>query len=112
MDSFPCTQCGLCCRLIGKLLATKERIEDPVLRFLVEQFPYATDADGVCEKLENNACSVYENRPVLCNIDQVAVLKGVDIEDYRRLNAQICNMLINLHGLEDSFLIKDYDQAY
>lgn len=111
MDSFPCTQCGLCCRLVGHILANKSTLSDPVLRFLAEQFPYSADETGACEKLQDNSCSVYESRPLLCDIDKVAELKGVDVEEYRRLNAKICNMLIRMYGLDDSFLIKAYDQA-
>lgn len=34
-------------------------------------FPYKTDASGVCEKLVDGKCSVYEDRPLLCNVKEL-----------------------------------------
>ena len=32
MSDFPCTQCGLCCRLVGQALAYKDYWENPLIR--------------------------------------------------------------------------------
>jgi uncharacterized protein len=53
---FPCTGCGACCRSV---------------RFS----PLTTDldrGDGVCRHLNDiqNSCTIYENRPDICNIQR------------------------------------------
>lgn len=66
---FPCTGCGACCTKIGGLLDPKVKFEEPD-RTLVEQFPYKAREDGSCEMFIDGKCSVYESRPVLCNIKE------------------------------------------
>lgn len=37
-------------------------------------FPYS-HKNGVCEKLtENNHCSIYDNRPIICNIEKLSLI--------------------------------------
>ena len=74
LDSFeyPCTQCGMCCKQVGKVLANRSAAlpllqDTPLGQYLVD-FPYQAAEDGSCEMLENNVCLVYDNRPTLCNI--------------------------------------------
>jgi Fe-S-cluster containining protein len=65
---FNCTGCGECCRHIDNLYNNKPK---PLwLQKLIASFPY-THINGVCEKLVDGKCSVYEDRPVLCRVDQV-----------------------------------------
>jgi len=49
---FPCVKCGICCRQISKVpeLAEYDR------------------GDGVCRHLYNNLCDIYEQRPIICNV--------------------------------------------
>lgn len=35
----------------------------------IDEFPHEMNTDGSCEKLVGNRCSVYEDRPTLCNIE-------------------------------------------
>jgi hypothetical protein len=35
----------------------------------IDEFPYEMKSDGSCEKLVNNICSVYDDRPTMCNIE-------------------------------------------
>ena len=52
---FPCIKCGLCCKLL-------------------QHIPILSDYDtgnGVCRYLVNNLCSIYENRPSICNIEEM-----------------------------------------
>jgi Fe-S-cluster containining protein len=49
---FPCIQCGLCCREIGNTPALAE----------------FNRGDGVCCHLKNKLCDIYEQRPVICNV--------------------------------------------
>ena len=53
---FPCTACGQCCRLV----------------YLSEETAHLNRGDGVCRHFDEkqNLCSIYENRPLVCNIKQ------------------------------------------
>ena len=49
---FPCDKCGLCCKMLHLLDEMKEYDR----------------GDGVCRYLtDDNLCSIYDNRPELCN---------------------------------------------
>lgn len=106
MSQFPCTSCGLCCRIVGHLLPNIDEVKDPINKHLVSTFPYKTK-DGVCEMLKpDNTCAVYNDRPDLCNINTVAKLRGItDLNEYHKLNAQICNSWIQLSKSDPSYLI-------
>jgi Fe-S-cluster containining protein len=51
---FECDKCGLCCSYLGEstIYASLDR------------------GDGVCKYLDGNLCSIYENRPLLCRVDE------------------------------------------
>ena len=52
---FPCIQCGLCCKTLRHI-------------------PTLQDYDmgnGVCRYLHGAVCSIYEDRPTLCNINEM-----------------------------------------
>ena len=55
---FKCNQCGLCCKLFNQ-------IDIP------QGYEVLNDGSGECIYLKNNLCSIYENRPPLCNSDWV-----------------------------------------
>ena len=80
-----------------------------MIRAALEEFPYKTDANGACEMLVDNKCSVYENRPTVCSIEKMAALRGVNKDYWYRLTAAGCNYIIRQNGLDESYLIKDYD---
>jgi len=106
-DVFPCTKCGLCCRHVGLILATVDQQDNPLLKELFKSFPYGTDAFGACEKLIDNRCSVYEDRPLACNIAALADIQGISRTEYFKQAAQACNFMIKNAGLDESFLIKE-----
>jgi len=106
-DGFPCTGCGLCCRHVGLILATVDQQENPFLKALFKSFPYGVDEFGACEKLENNRCSVYEDRPLVCNIANLADIQGIPQEEYFKQAAMACNFMIRNAGLDESFLINE-----
>ena len=62
---------------------------------LVDEFPYGTDENGVCMKFKDGLCSVYENRPLLCNIGRIAneVEIGMTKKDWFELNEYGCKVL-------------------
>jgi len=90
---FPCTSCGLCCQHIGDI---------PALA--------AYDLkNGCCQHYSQfEGCQIYENRPDVCRID-----KGYDLffanilsrEKYYQYNAEICNHLQLLHGINEKFRV-------
>ena len=53
--TFHCDKCGLCCRLLKN----------------VPQLAAFDRGDGVCKFLRGNLCSIYENRPDICNVDKM-----------------------------------------
>ena len=53
-----CTCCGLCCKKIDSIQLPK-------------QYRYLDRGDGVCRYLCNNLCTIYENRPIICNSEKM-----------------------------------------
>ncbi len=103
MDNFPCTQCGVCCKQVGKVLQTN--FQDPLTNFLLSKFPYKAKEDGSCEMLKDNLCTVYDDRPLICNITLVAKAKGRDVTEYYREQAAYCNELITREGLDPKYFV-------
>ena len=91
--AFHCTSCGQCCKKLGELLEGSRRI--PWMRPMVEAFPHKVLEDGSCEMLVDNRCSVYEDRPLMCNIDRIAkeVRMPIPKIEWYSLNYQGCNKL-------------------
>jgi Fe-S-cluster containining protein len=44
----------------------------PYLIGPTRDFPYKAKENGHCEKLIDNRCSVYDDRPLLCNVERLA----------------------------------------
>ena len=106
-ESFPCTSCGECCKRVGSLLQSKQQ-QDVFTRFVINKFPYKANEKGWCEKLnEDNTCSVYDDRPLLCNIKAMAAARGVPWEYSYLLTAKICNhwILANPDLDNDKYLV-------
>lgn len=106
--AFPCTGCGGCCRLIGDILANPERQTHAVMRKAVEEFPFTADENGACEMLINNKCSVYEDRPLLCNVRALGELMQVEETAWNRMNAAACNLIIDQLGLDPLYKIPSF----
>lgn len=70
-ENFRCIKaaCGLCCERIADVLAMKDH-GDPILDKLIDQFPYKL-INGQCPMYKYKRCSVYKDRPLLCNIDKI-----------------------------------------
>ena len=81
MDDFMCDKCGLCCQN----LAGNPLYED------------LHDGDGICRYYDTKThlCSIYDNRPIKCNIKKAYFEFGFDIpySEYLSLNYQACNAL-------------------
>ncbi|GAB3024278.1 hypothetical protein GCM10027051_31100 [Niabella terrae] len=100
---YPCTGCGACCRQVATSVAQ-------INEFIDYEFPYSWDETGKCEMLdESNMCKVYDDRPVICNVEKFAELTGLDKLAFYKMNAKFCNNLIDAEGLDEKFKIKDYE---
>lgn len=77
---FDCDKCGECCRNIR----------------LSPIYAELDDGTGKCRYLSGNICSIYENRPLLCRIDEcyeVYFSEELSKEEYYRLNHEVCDKL-------------------
>lgn len=99
---YPCTKCGCCCKRIDEVIILAER-------FGTEKFPY-NHKDGVCEKLVNNECSVYENRPTVCDVEKMkkfwCEMFNINEETYYKLSIFSCNKMMLEDGLSKEYFIK------
>lgn len=77
---FKCDKCGECCRNLNKSELYKE----------------LNRGDGTCVYLKDNICSIYEERPLLCRIDecfQIYFKSQYSLEEYYDLNYKVCRKL-------------------
>lgn len=76
---FRCDKCGECCRHLDY---------SPLYSSL-------HNGDGVCHFLKGNLCSIYENRPIFCRIDecyQTFFKDKLSYEEYIYLNYTYCDI--------------------
>lgn len=79
---FQCDKCGECCRHLDL---------SPIYHSLDR-------GDGVCKYLSENLCTIYEDRPLLCRVDESyeAYFKdSITKNDYYKLNYENCNKIKN-----------------
>ena len=107
MVDFPCTSCGECCKNIGKSFVKVLDLDVPLaVKDLIKRFPYEIKENGACSMLnEDNSCSVYDNRPIICNIKLAAKLFQIDEYTWFKQNADACNDLIRSANLDDRYLV-------
>ena len=104
ITKFPCTSCGQCCRNVHRLLDVTH--DDPVFNDLISRFPYKLKEDGSCEMLtDSGLCSVYDQRPLLCNLKRAALLLGFHDDDWMNMQADECNKMIDEAGLDEKFKV-------
>ena len=106
MIDFPCTQCGECCRQLGNVLANSS-IFPTVTQDLLKHFPYKPNPDGSCSKLTSDGlCSVYDNRPIVCNIKLMSQVLHQNTSQFYQNQAHNCNKLINNANLDPKYLVE------
>lgn len=97
MTSFPCTSCGACCKSIKGIEFLKEYDR----------------GDGCCKFLnENNLCSIYEERPLICNIDRAYTMifsANYSMGEFYSINVEACNKLQESFCIDESFRVKLMD---
>jgi hypothetical protein len=102
---FPCTKCGCCCKRVGKILSENKKYINYSNRNFI--FPYNVDKNGACEMLNSdNTCKVYNNRPLICNIDAVVKEFGFDKDHYYKLSIEACNKMMDEDNIPKEFRIK------
>lgn len=77
---FRCLKCGECCRNLN----------------LNKIFNNLDRGDGTCKYLKGNLCTIYENRPIICRVDESydVLFKGkISKEEYYKLNYAVCKGL-------------------
>jgi uncharacterized protein len=94
---FNCSGCGSCCKRVGMSLEMLKKMD----------FPYEVKEDGMtCEKFDEltKKCTVYNNRPVVCNIDKMFYIvhsKSGKTKKETFLNeAKICNSWMDEDGVD------------
>ena len=90
---FKCSGCGACCMQSGKLGIMPDR------------------GDGGCIHLDdNNGCSIYETRPMICRVDEsYEAVKGIkesmSFKEWVVLNTKSCHDLIDKEGLDPKYKV-------
>ena len=79
---FNCDKCGLCCMNVGESLIYEE----------------LNRGDGVCRFFDDvsKLCTIYEKRPVLCNVDEAYdhfFSTIMSKKEYYRMNYEACRRL-------------------
>ncbi|QRG70271.1 YkgJ family cysteine cluster protein [Brevibacillus choshinensis] len=83
---FPCTRCGLCCQHISH----------------IEQLAKFDRGDGVCIHLVDHLCSIYDDRPEICRIDEMyhkAFKTYFTKEQFYYENGKVCRDLQIRYGV-------------
>ena len=81
MIMFDCSMCGECCRHIN----------------LIPELAEFDDGTGVCIYLQGNLCSIYENRPDICNVDVMYEKKfktEYTKEEFYKINREACKEIM------------------
>ncbi|MOA45847.1 Flagellin N-methylase [compost metagenome] len=80
--TFPCTQCGLCCRNVH----------------LAEQTQHLDRGDGACRHYNDadKRCLVYDSRPDICRVDRqyrMHYAQQFTWKTFVELNVEVCKLL-------------------
>jgi hypothetical protein len=103
-SKFPCTACGLCCRHIDSVLKALSETDIPAE---AKQFPHRVMPDGSCSKLTvEGLCSIYETRPLICRVDEMADKMQVDKTIFYEFNAGNCNSLQESYGFDEKYRVR------
>ena len=81
---YPCRQCGSCCKHVD----------------LLEEMKSFDRGDGICKYLnENNLCSIYKERPNLCNGQYVYehFYSDISVAEYHKIITDLCE---KIRGIE------------
>lgn len=82
---FQCDQCGKCCEKVGSS----------------KLYGFLADSTGKCKFLNDNKCSIYAQRPLICRVDEMYEHYYKDFmtrDEFYELNYMLCNVLKNEKG--------------
>lgn len=74
---FNCDKCGACCK----------NLKHSIIYASLDR------GNGVCKYLNGNLCSIYENRPVICRVDESYNLffkQLMSLDEYYERNYAAC----------------------
>lgn len=74
---FNCNKCGICCRNLDKS----------------DLYSDLHNGNGICKYLQGNLCSIYNDRPLLCKVDECYELFYKNLmnkREYYQLNYKSC----------------------
>ncbi len=75
--AFNCTKCGACCKVLPKLVA-----------------PWLVGKDGTCKHLKDNKCTIYDNRPDICNHEKMKQMyPNLSNNEYDEMSMKACKEL-------------------
>lgn len=98
MTDFKCDGCGACCRNLNVLQSYGINNNGKFAK-LIADFPYK-HTNGVCEMFDTitNKCTVYENRPIVCNVKKLhdVCFPTVPLSKWYSINEKGCNVLKRL----------------
>ncbi|MBE0440387.1 MAG: YkgJ family cysteine cluster protein [Gammaproteobacteria bacterium] len=82
MNTFPCTQCGLCCQYVH----------------LAEETRFLDRGDGVCGHYDaaTKGCSIYDERPDICQVGKQYELNyrnRYTWDEFVSINLRVCQQL-------------------
>ena len=73
----------------------------------MDNFPHPINSDNSCSMLdENGLCSIYEDRPIICNTKYAPQLLNLTKPQFNNYMAQSCNKLIDDADLDRKFLVQ------
>lgn len=80
LKMFKCDKCGKCCRHLN----------------LSPMFSDLDRGDGICKYLNGNLCSIYDQRPLKCRVDDsyyVFFKNQMTLKEYYHLNNEMCKII-------------------
>lgn len=82
-----CTDCdGACCKKIGEVISIYKSLK------LDLGYDFTVNDKGECSKLINGRCSIYKDRPDICNLEKSYnnYRELISEEDYMNMNKEHC----------------------
>jgi Fe-S-cluster containining protein len=76
-NAFFCTQCGGCCH--------KKNLS----QYNLEHWGLEIGADGYCSNLKNSVCTIYEDRPLICRVEEAYDR----VEELREIEPQLADVI-------------------
>jgi len=90
---YPCTSCGLCCQNVSDVSELQE----------------LSGEGGACIHLdERNECSIYDERPLLCRIDEsynAGLFPQFTLREFYEVNANACNKLQKNNNIDHKYIV-------